>query len=87
MIDGKPPTVRISVPGRSASFALGRVVHARYACSDALAGVVLCRGSVADGQPLDTSTPGPHTFTVLARDAVGNVVTVIRTYTVGSAPS
>ena len=35
-----------------------------------------------DGDPLDTSTPGPHDFTVLARDGAGHEATVTHHYTV-----
>jgi hypothetical protein len=37
---------------------------------------------VADGMPVDTVTPGVHTFTVTATDAAGNDAAVTHTYTV-----
>ena len=61
---------------------------ADYACSDTPAGVVECTrtldsGAIADGDPLDTTTLGEHTFTVTATDNAGN--TAARTHHHGGA--
>jgi hypothetical protein len=48
------------------------VVDADYECTDLDAGVELCEGPVADGDPFDTSTVGFHTFEVNAQDYAGN---------------
>ena len=39
-----------------------------------------CTGTVANGQNIDTSTLGPHTFTVTATDLGNNTVIVKATY-------
>jgi hypothetical protein len=41
-----------------------------------------CVGDVANGAQLDTSTPGPHDFTVAATDTAGNTTTQVVSYTV-----
>src|SRR5207237_6322373 len=45
-------------------------VFAEYTCLNS----VTCSGDVANGAALDTSTPGPHSFTITAT-AFGNVTT------------
>jgi hypothetical protein len=47
---------------------------------------VQCSGTVPAGAPLPTSTPGTHTFTVTARDRMGNRTVVTHTYTVLPPP-
>ena len=50
---------------------------ADYACADeGGSGLASCTGDVPDGDALDTSTPGTHDFTVVARDGAGNETTV-----------
>jgi hypothetical protein len=49
--------------------------------------VARCLGSVPSGQPLETATPGAHTFTLDARDRAGNRTTVTRSYTVAPPPT
>jgi hypothetical protein len=41
-----------------------------------------CVGTVPNGQPIDTSTPGTYSFTVTATDTTGNKTTKTRHYTV-----
>jgi hypothetical protein len=69
-------------------FRFDQVVYARYGCVDnpGGGGLTACRGSVANGREIDTSTAGRHQFTVTAvsRDGDRTIDTV--TYTVG-APS
>ncbi len=72
--DDTPPTVEIESPAEGAEYERGTSAVARYSCTDEPGGSGLdrCEGDVPDGQPLDLSTLGPHTFNVSARDTAGN---------------
>src|SRR5262245_9227015 len=71
--DTTPPTVTIVSPVEGASYVQSSAVTASYNCTDDTDAVVAsCTGTVANGANLDTSAPGPGTFTVTARDAAGN---------------
>ena len=81
-VDTTPPRVEIDTPAPGAVYAQGQAVAAGYRCDEPI-----CAGSVADGDPVPTATPGPQSFLVTAADPAGNVVTVRRDYTVtGPAP-
>jgi hypothetical protein len=72
--------------------AVGRPATFDFACADpghgtltGPTGVASCSGSVngspvADGDSIDTSTPGLYTLTVTAQDVAGNVRTATATY-------
>jgi hypothetical protein len=81
-VDGTKPTITISAPGASASYALDQAVTANFACADAGSGIESCTGTTADGAALDTSTVGTKQITVTAVDAAGNTRAVTRTYEV-----
>jgi len=87
-VDAEPPTVNIPRPEEGAVFKLNKPVIANYKCADKGKGSGLdsCVGDVPDGSPIDTSSVGPHTFTVTATDVAGNTTTVTHHYTV-TAPS
>ena len=56
--------------------ALGSEVIVDFSCRDeGGSGLVSCEGNVPDGAALDTSTLGPKTVTVSARDGAGNEAT------------
>ena len=81
--DEQAPTIDLRTPEEGAQYDLGADVRADYSCADeGGSGLASCTGDVADGAPLDTSTPGAHAFTVLARDGAGNETTVTHGYTV-----
>ena len=81
--DEQAPTVDLRTPPEGAQYDLGADVRADYSCADeGGSGLASCTGDVADGDPLDTSTPGAHAFTVVARDGAGNETTVTHGYTV-----
>ncbi len=84
-IDRRAPTIAISAPAATA-FLVGQVVPSSYGCVDGGSGASTCSGPVASGAPIDTSTVGPHTFSVTATDAVGNATTASVNYVVTSAP-
>ena len=68
--DGSP-VVKIKTPAEGAVYRLGKVVHASYKCKSASTTIASCVGTVPKGAAIDTSTRGPHTFTVAATDADG----------------
>jgi hypothetical protein len=72
--DNSKPSVVIDSPLAGGVFTLGQDVRARYKCSDA-GGVKTCVGDVPVGSLVGTSTVGEHTFSVVATDLAGNVVT------------
>jgi 6-phosphogluconolactonase len=81
--DEQAPTIDLSTPPEGAQYQLGADVPADYSCADeGGSGLQSCTGDVADGHPLDTSTPGTHAFTVVARDGAGNETTLTHGYTV-----
>jgi hypothetical protein len=80
------PTVTLTSPVDGASFDQGQGVNASFACADEAggSGIASCAatGGILTGHALDTSTVGPHTFTVTATDHNGNVATATASYTV-----
>lgn len=80
--DATPPTIELRAPADGAVVGRGDELVADFECLDDGSGVESCRGTVPDGQPVDTSDLGEKTFTVSARDAAGNVSEVTHTYTV-----
>ena len=87
-IDTVAPTIAVTAPASAATYTRGQVVNAAYSCADPSPGSGIaagrCVGSVANGAPIDTSTVGPHTFTVTATDVAGNVTTRSVSYTVAN---
>jgi hypothetical protein len=79
--DTTAPTITIATPADGAQFKVGEVVNASFVCEDP-SGVTECTGTVPNGSRLDTSTAGPKTFTVTARDAANNPSSVTRNYSV-----
>lgn len=86
--DETPPTVTIRTPSATPVYRQGTTALADYDCSDGPdgSGVASCVGTVADGQPLDTSTLGAHPFSVTATDNVGRQTIDNRPYTVTTRP-
>ncbi len=79
----------------SGSYSVGQAVTATYSCTDDRSGIVRCGASTfsANGAPLntgtlnsavDTSSPGPKTYTVTAVDAAGNQSSASVNYVVTS---
>ena len=88
VVDLGAPVVNLRTPVDGASYAVGEDVLADYDCSDEPngSGVASCSGDVADGAALDTSTPGPRTFTVTATDVAGNSASTSVAYEVVAEP-
>jgi hypothetical protein len=78
------PSVTISAPADGASYTKGETVNAGYSCQEGAdgPGISACTGTVAGGQPIDTSTPGRHTFTVTATSRDGQRTTTTISYTI-----
>ena len=78
------PSVHISSPAGAARYTLGQLVVAGYSCREGTGGpgIASCAGPVADGQPIDTSTVGEHTFTVTATSKDGRTAISTMRYTV-----
>jgi virginiamycin B lyase len=81
--DTTPPAVTIVAPAEGAAYLVGQVALADFVCADeGGSGLASCAGTVDDGVPLDTSTPGIRRLSVTATDGAGNVVTQTRSYIV-----
>lgn len=82
--DPTAPQVELVSPADGAGFYQGQQVQAAWGCLPGTLGwpVVTCEGDVPLGADLNTSSVGPHTFTVHAVDFAGAETTVTHTYTV-----
>jgi hypothetical protein len=77
------PTVTITSPANGATLKDGQVVDAAYSCADSGGpGLASCKGTVAQGSRIATSTLGKHTFTVTATDLFGTKTNKSVSYTV-----
>lgn len=86
VVDVTAPTITLSAPGSGAVYDHHQVVNADFTCEDDDGGIGIadgyCVGTVPNGDPVDTSTLGTHTFQVTGTDRAGNEATVTHTYTV-----
>jgi probable HAF family extracellular repeat protein len=81
--DATRPAVAITRPAPGVVFNRNQVVTAKFACSDATAGVKSCVGTVANGARIDTSHKVTNaTFSVKATDKAGLTRTLTTTYSV-----
>ena len=82
-IDLTAPGVTLTTPANQSVYRRNQTVRANYSCSDALSGVQSCVGTVANGQPINTSRRVTNaTFSVVATDRAGNQTTRTVTYSV-----
>lgn len=84
-----PPTVEINSPSNGDVFALNDPnATAAYECQAVGdAWIVFCEGDVPFGDPIDTSTPGSHTFYAEARNNYDEQAGETTTYLVAGPPS
>ncbi len=78
------PSVSITSPSSGAGYTSGQVVDAGYGCQEGASGPGLssCSGTVPAGQPIDTDSPGVHSFAVTAISRDGQSTTSTVSYTV-----
>jgi CSLREA domain-containing protein len=78
------PQITITTPADGASYPLNLTKLAAYQCSEGAGTTTIatCNGTVANGQPIDTSSTGTKSFTVTATDKAGNTSTETTQYTV-----
>jgi hypothetical protein len=81
-LDTTPPAITVTRPVAGAAYGQGERIVADFSC----AGARSCRGSAADGAPIDTASAGEHVFTVDAADAAGNAASERIAYRVTAAP-
>jgi Tol biopolymer transport system component len=76
VVDRSPPRVIIQFPFEDHSYTLGSAWSVNYYCwSPGNVHIVSCDGPVPNGDPLDTTSLGPHTFAVTGTDANGSTAT------------
>jgi hypothetical protein len=82
-----PPVARVSSPASGGTYTRGQRVSAHFSCVEGTAGpgIAACTGS--HGATLDTSTYGPHSYTVTALSRDGQSATASITYTVAPPPA
>jgi DNA-binding beta-propeller fold protein YncE len=81
---GPPSVTTFTTPPNGATYTLGQVVDASYSCADDPEGpgIASCNAPVANESPIDTSTAGPHSFTVTATSKDGQSAVVTNSYAV-----
>ena len=83
VVDRSPPRVVIQSPLEDHSYSLGSAWSTNYYCwSPGNVRIVSCDGPVPSGDPLDTTSLGPHVFAVTATDGNGKTTTVSVPYRV-----
>jgi hypothetical protein len=85
--DTTSPAIDLAAPTDGATYEMGQHVNAAYSCTDGGGGtgVKRCEGTTPDGSPIDTSTPGPKSFTVEAESGSGRTSSKTVSYTVADA--
>ena len=83
--DATPPAITITSPSPSQPiYERNQIAAAAYQCADALSGVASCSGDAQPGEPIDTSSPGYHSFTAWGGDRAGNFGGVWTEYAVSN---
>lgn len=71
-IDKTAPNVVITTPADGGNYTFNQTVFADWSATDGLSGIDSAVGTVASGDPIDTSSLGTKSFTVTATDVAGN---------------
>ncbi|HEX6654138.1 MAG TPA: PxKF domain-containing protein [Thermoleophilaceae bacterium] len=84
VVDRAAPVITLNSPTDGAVYGFGDSVLADYSCADQPggSGLATCTGTVPNGEAIDTSSFGSHTFEVHATDGAGNPATRTVTYSV-----
>ena len=79
-----PPSIVIKAPMMGGKYSHHQRVVAKYSCQEGRGGpgIRSCVGTVSDGKPISTGTPGKHTFTVTATSKDGLKARLSISYTV-----
>jgi hypothetical protein len=81
-LDATAPAITITTPAEGDEYFLNAVVLADWSVTDPFSGVASASGTVAPGQPVDTSSVGGKTFSVTAVDYAGNTGEALTRYSV-----
>jgi len=76
------PGPQIFIQSPLGPYQAGQAVNATFSCVPNPANVSSCVGTVPNGNAVDTTSPGLHSFTVKATDSDGNATSLVRQYVV-----
>jgi hypothetical protein len=85
------PTIGLAIPENGAVYVPGQRAASQFRCDEGAGGpgIASCvdQGGHGSGSPIDTSSPGMHSFTVTARSGDGQTASSSVTYRVAAPPA